>query len=170
MTRRPTKKRTRTAVLIGTLLATLAGPVFAGDAVLFIGQNDFQDTSDARTTFGLELHSDPLWQIGAADISIGGTIVGHENGDHFIGAGVSAILPLGQKWFAEGSFMPGLYNPVDSTTDLGNSLEFRTMIGVGRWLNGRNAISLGLTHKSNGGLSDQNPGVNALSLRYRFGF
>ena len=50
-------------------------------------------------------------------------------------------------------------------TDLGNTLEFRTAMDIGRELSNGSRISLGISHISNAGIDDINPGMDAISLR-----
>lgn len=138
----------------------------SGDFVVGVGPTDFDD--DDVAVFELEYHSKPIWNIGRTDISVSGAVVVGSEGNFFVGGGVSAQRPLSNDWFIEASFAPGYYEDGGPTTDLGNDLEFRTLIGVGRSLANGTKLSVGLSHISNGGLGDNNPGVNAVTLRFRF--
>ena len=151
-------------VFVATLVATRAAS--AGDFVLGIGPTDFDDSNVSIVE--LEYHTDPILRFGGADISVAGTLIGHDNGDFFVGFGVSALRSLSNNWFLEASFMPGFFESSEIATDLGSELQFRSLIGIGRTLPNGTRVSLGLSHKSNAGLGSINPGVNALSLRIRF--
>jgi hypothetical protein len=138
----------------------------AGDFVVGLGAADFDDT--AITAFELEYHTDPIWRFRVADVSVAGAAVVYDEGNFFVGVGVSAIRNLKNNWFIEASFMPGYYDSNGPETELGNDLEFRSMIGLGREFSKGVRMSVGLSHISNGGLGDSNPGANALTLRFRF--
>ena len=152
-----------TLVWIGVVFSSCA---FAGDFVVGAGPTDFDDIDVA--IIELEYHTDPIWEVAGADISIAGTLIGSDNGDFFVGAGVSAVRPFSKNWFIEASFMPGYFDNADEETDLGNDLEFRSLIGIGRTLSNGIGVSLAISHKSNASLGSSNPGVNALTLRFRF--
>ena len=146
-----------------TLIASTAS---AGDFVVGLGQTDFDMGNISVVEF--EYHTDPVWQFAGADVSVMGVVTGHDNGDFFVGGGFSTVYPLKNDWFIEASFAPGYYGNAEDATDLGNDLEFRTLFGLGRTLSNGNKVSLALSHKSNAGLGDSNPGVNAFTLRFRF--
>jgi len=153
-------------LFLGLAMTVVSSAAAAGDFVLGVGPTDFDDED---VFFGeIEYHFDPLWQVAGADVSISGTLIGSDNGDFFIGAGVSAVRPFSNNWFIEASFTPGYYDNGDAATDLGNDLEFRSLIGVGRTLSSGVGVSLAVSHISNASLGDSNPGVNALTLRFRF--
>ena len=150
-------------------LLTYLTPAYAGEFVVGIGTNDFNDNSDAQLE--IEILSDPFTEIWGADISYGGVLVRDNAGDTFVGVGLSAIRPIGDgPWFVEGGFFPGIFDEGTDETDLGNPLEFRTVIGVGRAITERTKLSIGLSHLSNGGLADSNPGVNKFTVRLRQSF
>lgn len=157
---------TPSRTLFALLLTCFASTASAGDFVIGVGAADFSQTS--VPTIELEYHSDPVWRFAGADISVSGTIVADDNSDVFVGLGLSALRPLRNDWFVEASFTPGYFRNSDPATDLGNDLEFRTLIGLGRKLSNGKRVSLGLSHKSNAGIGNSNPGVNALTLRVRF--
>ena len=150
-------------------LPPLAAP--AADAVIGLGYSDFSDDAAENSAIvELELHSDPLWHFAGADWSVAGAVVAHAEGDLFIGAGPAAIWPLRNRWFIEASVMPGYFEDAGGANSLGSDFEIRSLLGVGRQISDRLSLSLAVTHKSNAGASDRNPGVNAVSLRSRWSF
>lgn len=156
------------------LAAILVLPPFAaaaGEAVIGLGYSDFSsDRGEDSVILELELHSDPLWHFAGADWSVAGAALAHSEGDYFLGVGPAAVWNLRDRWFIEASVMPGYYNAAEPGNDLGNDFEIRSLLGVGRRINDKLAISLAATHKSNAGTGDHNPGVNSLSLRTRWSF
>ena len=146
-------------------LAVLATPSGAADWVLGPGSSDFDAGSEAAVA--VEVHGRPLWSLGGVEIGGAAGVVADGDGSVWIGAGLSALLDLGPRWFVEASVMPGVYDEGSAATDLGHGIEFRSLIGVGYTLNAATRLSLGFDHKSNAGLGARNPGVNTLSLRLR---
>lgn len=156
---------------LAAMVAFLPVAAPAGDVVVGLGYSDFSsDRADNSAILDLELHSDPIWHFAGADWSIAGAVVAHAEGDVFVGAGPAALWPLRNRWFIEASVMPGYFNAADTANDLGSDFEIRSLLGVGRQISDRMSLSLGITHKSNAGASDRNPGVNAVSLRTRWSF
>ncbi|MEI4485552.1 acyloxyacyl hydrolase [Frigidibacter sp. MR17.14] len=153
------------SLAVATVLA--AGHAQAADVVIGLGALDYKN--EEATVLSFELHSAPMWQLGAVQFGLGLGAFYSDEDSAFAGAGVTMMIPMGQSWFIEGSFMPGFYNDGGYSTDLGDELEFRTVLGVGYRI-GQGAVSLAASHVSNADLADENPGVNGLSLRYRIGF
>ncbi|MCT8328465.1 acyloxyacyl hydrolase [Albidovulum sediminis] len=162
------------ALLRPALIAlALAGPIpaAAADLVFGLGYSDFNEPAASNSAIlELEVHSRPRWHFAGADWSIAAAIVAHSEGDLFIGGGPAALWPLRDRWFVEASVMPGYFRDSGDGNDLGSNFEIRSLVGIGRRLNDTTAISLALTHKSNAGTSERNPGVNAVSLRLRRSF
>lgn len=149
----------------------IATPVASQQLVVGLGYADFSDGAGNDTVeLDIEYHFDPFRDFGRWTLTAGGVLTVDQEGDAFLGAGISSVYDFNEKWFAEFSFMPGLYTDGDRRNDLGNTLEFRSLLAVGRKVTDTAAISLALQHKSNGGLGDDNPGVNTLSLRYHYNF
>lgn len=158
--------------LVSTVTAALlTTQVSAQQFIVGLGYADFADGGAIdNVELNLEYHHTPFRVIGKWTLAAGGVVTIDREGDAFIGAGLSGAYRFDEVWFAEFSFMPGLYADGNRRNALGNTLEFRTLIAIGRELTERTALSLALQHKSNGGLSDSNPGVNTVSLRYHYKF
>jgi hypothetical protein len=87
------------------------------------------------------------------------------DGGFWGGAGVLLDLYFGRRVVLTGSFAPGVYSN-GSGKDLGYPLEFRSQIELGYRFDDRSRLSLALSHLSNAGLGDTNPGTEILSLYY----
>ena len=98
----------------------------------------------------------------SGNIAVAGRIDG--DGDAFAGAGVAGRYRFDGGFFIEGSFMPGLYR--DGDTDLGGALQFRSLLGAGYEINDDFSISLSYDHMSNGSTQSDNPGSDAVMLRF----
>ena len=98
----------------------------------------------------------------SGNIAVAGRIDG--DGDGFAGAGVAGRYRFDGGFFIEGSFMPGMYR--DGDTDLGGALQFRSLLGAGYEINDDFSISLSYDHMSNGSTQGDNPGSDAVMLRF----
>lgn len=93
----------------------------------------------------------------------------------FLGAEVtsdSAIYGLGglyvdwglaPHWYVTPSIGAGLYHE-GSGKDLGNGIEFRSQLEIAYEFETRHRLAAGISHISNAGLGDDNPGTEILSL------
>ncbi len=115
-------------------------------------------------------HHKPFHQATRFSVGWGTALSLHENGDFHIGLGVVGLYALNERWFVEGSVMPGYFNPSIDLNDLGGDFQIRSLLGLGYALDNGNSVSLAITHKSNASTNDDNPGVNAVLLRYHLGF
>lgn len=153
-----------------TLLASTSG-AWAADWVLALGSSNFNDnTADNSAITSTELHSNPFFNRNRFSTSYMGVITAHSSGDVFVGVGLSALLGFNTHWFIEGSIAPGYFNESSPGNDLGSAFEFRSIIGVGYALESGDRISIAVTHKSNAGTANRNPGVDSVLLRYRHSF
>ena len=153
--------------------ATLSGLHSArAEAWIFgVGINDFTELETKDRAIGsVEYQTDPVTRIWGADMSLAVAATVHASRDVWAGAGLAALYPLRNRWFVEGSVMPGFYFHEEPSTDIGKRFEIRTLLGMGRQINDKTALSVAITHKSNAGTSDVNPGVNALLVRLRYEF
>jgi len=91
-------------------------------------------------------------------------------GDIHIGIGLIGIYDFANRWFVEGSVMPGYFSEGVDRNDLGGEFQIRSLLGVGYTLDNGNKVSLAITHKSNASTQDDNPGVNSALLRYHYAF
>lgn len=79
--------------------------------------------------------------------------------------GVLADFDLGSRWV----FTPGAgFGPFDagSGKDLGNPVQFRTQVEFARRFAGDDRFILALSHISNAGLGEINPGTEVFSIYY----
>lgn len=139
--------------------------VLGGDLSWFGGSGP-----DAVPGVTLEFHGAPEWSLGRVDAGLGVAGSLDDRGGAWVGAGVSALAPVMDDLYVEASLMPGYYSAGSSATDLGHRLQFRSLVGLGYIIDRDMSVSLALSHKSNAGLSDDNPGANTLSVRFRRSF
>lgn len=158
--------RARFALALAPFLS-LAAPLAAQEFVGGFGIADFHNSTAESGAF---VSGDYLgardWSLFGFEAGLGATVQVHQEGDIFLGVGLQAQRELRSGWFIEASLMPGLFEEGTTANDLGSTLEFRSLIGVGRELRNGNRVSVALSHISNASIGDRNPGLNALSLRY----
>ena len=147
-------------------------PVYtiAQEITLGLGATDFRDDGEDSAIFEFEYRHRPFFERRRFSTAIGATASVTGKGDLFVGAGIWNRFQFENGVFIESSFMPGLSNAGTTNNDLGSTLEFRSLLGVGYKFDNARAISAGLAHKSNAGLGDDNPGLNTLSIRYHISF
>jgi len=151
--------------------ALAAGPAVGGTVIVGVGGDDVLDeTSTQSVAVDLEYHFDPFVERRSFRLSPALALQYDGDGDLWVGGGVGLERDLKGAWFLEGSLMGGYYDAATGGTPLGNDLIFRTLVGVGRHLDARRAISLSIDHKSNRDLGRTNPGSETLLFRYRLEF
>lgn len=157
------------SILLAASLALAPLPAMPADLVFSIGAADFSANGSDDTGFlTAEHYSDPIWRFLGADWSLGVAAMADFEGDLYVAVGPAAMWSLQNDWFVEASIMPGYYHSNDDNQSLGNDFEIRNLIGVGRKVSDRLAVSVAISHTSNADVGDSNPGMNALSLRARW--
>lgn len=127
----------------------------------------FSDVAFQDDTITQELYAtrDLPQRYGAVQPTIGISATGTK--DIWLGAGLkwTTERTLPAPLFVEASLMPGLYLQGDGP-DLGLPLEFRGALGLGYRFAGGATVTLLADHRSNGDLSDLNPGLETYGLRF----
>ncbi len=158
----------RAGLLAGAIGAVLglamATPAMADDPSFVsggIGWYDFDDDKDAADLRLEYRHGDKLLDIVKpwAGLSI------NSDGGAFTGIGILMDIYFGNRIVVTPSFGPGLYHRGGSK-DLGHILEFRSQIEAGWRFDDRSRVSLALSHLSNAGIGDINPGTEIITLYY----
>ncbi|MES0864029.1 acyloxyacyl hydrolase [Ruegeria sp. SCPT10] len=158
--------------LFASLIAFATPAVAQAQTVIFgAGYADYSDSASVdQGIVSLEYQHRPFHQATRFSATWGAALSVDEDGDTHIGAGLVGIYNLNDRWFLEGSVMPGYYNEGNDLNDLGGNFQIRSLLGLGYTLNGGNKVSVAITHKSNASTEEFNPGVNAVLVRYHLGF
>jgi hypothetical protein len=144
---------------------------FGQAVVLEVFKSDVGDMADFQPTgAALEYQARPLGSWGKLSYGLGARVSADDGESLWLGGGLYAEAPVSESWLAEATLMPGYYDPGSTDFDLGSDLEFQSSLGVGYRLNPVTRLSFALTHLSNGGTAERNPGRNALALRLRHSF
>ena len=83
------------------------------------------------------------------------------NGANFVYADLRHDFYLSDRWLLIPSFGMGIFRD-SSEINLGNDLEFRSGIEVAYQFHNKMRAGIAIFHLSNGGISSQNPGTEAL--------
>ena len=158
--------------LLSAILAFgLAGTTQAQSLILGAGYADFQhEQSQDQGVLSLEYQHTPFWERGRLSARLAAAATLHANGDFHLGAGVAGEYALDRNWFIEASVLPGVYFEGEDSNTLGSRFEVRSLFGVGYRFDNGDALSLAITHKSNASISEFNPGVNSILLRFHRSF
>jgi hypothetical protein len=133
-----------------------AGPL----VVLSAGQFNIEDPSEGPTGGGLEYRWAPLdrWKLIPG---VGFTLA--EGGVAYGYAALHYDFHLGRSWFLTPVVGAGLFRN-GGDVDLGHSVQFKSGIELSARVAERYRVGLLFYHLSNGGLSDDNPGVEVLEV------
>ena len=144
----------------------LAGQVRADDPDFIsfgAGWFDFNRQKDPGAELRLEYRSDyKLWYF-KPFVSAGLATTNH----NFIGAGILMDIYFGRRVVVTPSFAPHYYfGNDDDGLDMGHEIEFRSQLEVAYRFDNRSRLGLAISHYSNAGLGEKNPGTETLSLYY----
>ncbi len=139
-------------------------PAYADDIDrLSLGIGAF-DAFDSERTADFRVEYRPgtsiVWELRpflGAEVTGDGAIYG--------AAGFLYDYNMGNQWFLTPSIAGGLYSD-GSGKDMGSAIEFRSQIELGYQLENSSRISAALSHTSNWGINDTNPGAETLGLYY----
>ncbi len=135
-----------------------------------IGYYDvFDNVGDSAADFRLEFRPDLRFLINTPTFQLKPFIAGQATSDGGL-FGLGGILLdtfIGDRWVITPSFGAGAYSNGDGG-DLGNTIQFRSQIEGGYRFRNKSRLALALSHISNAGLGDDNPGVEIVTLYYHF--
>lgn len=146
----------------------ISGPALAEDPDFLViggGWYDFNDDQDAAD-FRVEYRS---------DYKIAGFLkpwVGIEGTSEQAVYGLGGLLMdiyFGRRWVLTPSFGAGLYAD-GSGKDLGSTIEFRSQLEFGYRFDDWSRLSVAVSHISNAGLDDNNPGTEIATIYYHIPF
>lgn len=91
-------------------------------------------------------------------------------GSVWAGGGLLYDWNFKPNWYFTPSFGVGLYNHAGDDEDLDHPIQFRSQLEVSYEFKNKNRLGLSLSHLSNAGLGDDNPGTEVLSLSWSLPF
>ncbi len=83
--------------------------------------------------------------------------------------GILVDLYFGRRWVFTPSFGAGAYSDGNGK-DLGHTVEFRSQLEFGYRFDDRSRLSMAVSHISNAGLGDSNPGTEIATIYYHIPF
>ena len=128
-----------------------------------VGYYDVFDNDDEAADFRLEYRSGTklFWEI-KPWVGLEAT----NDGSIFAGGGVFADFTVAPNIYLTPLVGVALYGEGDSNKDLGSVLEFKTQIEAGYEFDNGNKLGVALSHISNAGIDDDNPGTEVLGVYY----
>lgn len=160
----------KTLIILAFTLAA-ASAAQAQSVVFGAGYADYSNSNgEDQTVFSLEYQHRPFHEATRFSATWGAALTVDTDGDTHLGAGLVGLYSFADRWFVEGSVMPGYYNESNAQNDLGGSFQIRSLIGLGYTLDSGNKLSVAVTHISNASTQDDNPGVNSVFVRYHYAF
>lgn len=98
-----------------------------------------------------------------------GGVMGTSDGAAHGYVGVLVDIYFGRRIVVTPSFAPGFYEE-GSGLDLGHEVEFRSQIEFAYRFDDRSRLGVAVSHMSNAGLGDSNPGTESAMLYYSIPF
>lgn len=158
--------------LVFMAFALMAATTAQAQSIVFgAGYADFSHSeAEDQAIVSLEYQHRSFYEATRFSATWGAALSVDTDGDTHVGAGLIGLYTFADRWFVEGSVMPGYYSESNERNDLGGSFQIRSLLGLGYTLESGNKLSVAITHKSNASTQEDNPGVNALLLRYHYAF
>ena len=129
------------------------------------GYCDFNRRKDTAADFRLEYrHGEKLWLFkpwAGLELTADGAVYGL--------AGLLVDVYFGRRLVVTPSFGAGLYHNGNGK-DLGNQVEFRSQVELAWRFNDQSRLSIAISHISNAGIANRNPGAELLNVYYSIPF
>lgn len=126
-----------------------------------VGAFDFTDSDHRSAQFELQYRSGLKLWIFQPMAGVSATT----DASAYVYAGVSVDVFFGNRFVLRPSFAPGLYHEGNGK-DLGGVLEFRSALEAAYRFDDRSRLGIEISHRSNAGIYDDNPGEETLMLFY----
>lgn len=155
-------------------LLTLQGALAADPSYvsLGVGYYDLFEQDEEAAEFRLEYRPGYKFWIYQPYVSLKGFggIAATSSGSFFAGLGPVIEVALSDRVVLSGSVAPFAYVQGGADKDLGYPLEFRSQAEIAYQFENLSRLGVAISHYSNAGLGDDNPGVETISVYYSFAF
>lgn len=157
----------RKALLCAALVGS-AGSAAADEWVIGLGGSDLFDEVRAEAVAGvLSYHTDPFIERRWGSISWMATLQFDTTDNYFAGLGAFLYRPFGDsRIFFEGSLAVGGYHQGTFVGKQADDLLFKSSIGIGYRFEDESRISLTIDHLLDKKFTFDNPGKEAVFVRY----
>lgn len=158
-------KKFAVAVVLGVVVAAGVARADDPDFISFgTGWFDFNRQKDQGAEFRVEYRSD--YKIPYIQAKPFAALAGSTSGHGFVGAGILWDVYFGNRFVVTPSFAPHLWEGDDKRLDMGHTIEFRSQLEFAYRFDNRSRLGLAISHYSNAGLGDKNPGTETLTVYY----
>ncbi|GGK72484.1 acyloxyacyl hydrolase [Amphritea balenae] len=123
----------------------------------------FEVTKEEVTQYGIEYRGAPRDSFYNIRPAVG--IEVNDDGGYWVYGGIRYDFNLNNDWDLTPHAAVSWYEAGDSN-DLGGELQFRSGLDLSFRLNELSRIGLGVTHLSNAGANEKNPGANSVFITY----
>jgi lipid A 3-O-deacylase len=150
--------------LVALLLAMVSPPAKAQDPSFLTfgaGAFDFMEGDHRAAQVDLQYRSGLKLWIFQPMVGVSATT----DAAGYIYAGLSVDIFFGNRFVLRPSFAPGLFYEGNGK-DLGGVLEFRSAVEAAYRFDDRSRLGIEISHRSNAGFYDDNPGEETLMLFY----
>lgn len=150
-----------------TFAATASFNTHADTLGLAIGSYDVNG-SDSAADFRLDYEYDSSVWLENLKPWLGAEAT--TEGSLWLGGGLLYDWQFADTWHLKPGIGAGYYSRGSSDLDLAHPLEFRSQLEIAKDLNQQNSLGLAISHLSNAGLGDRNPGVEAVNIYWHYKF
>ena len=154
-------------VLLFMLFAVSAQARDGGMLSLGIGVFDVDGSADA-TDFRLEYRYGTSFLLDNLKPWAGIEVT--SDSSVWVGGGLLYDWALGNQWHLVPSIGVGLYDRGSSALDLGHVIEFRSQLELAYAFTNQHRLALAISHLSNAGLDNENPGTEVVTLYWQLPF
>lgn len=154
--------------LAATAVFALSGPARADDPDFLsfgAGWFDWNRQKDQSAEFRLEYRSDKKFWVFKP---LAGLMATSDSAIYaFAGVGIDVFF--GRRVVLTPSFAPGVYLD-NGGYDLGHEIEFRSQLEIAYRFDDRSRLGVAISHMSNAGIGDKNPGTESAIVYYSIPF
>ena len=151
------------AIFFMALLESKTVESYEPDFLAFsTGWFDFNRQKDQGGEFRLEYKSDYKF----LNFKPFASLAAVSNGMTFLGAGFLMDVYFGRRLVVTPSFAPTWWRGKTTDLDLGHRIEFRSQLEFAYRFDDRSRLGVSISHYSNAGLGDDNPGTESFMVNY----
>lgn len=146
------------------LLCFSAQPVYANEGDLVSFAIGYYDVFDDEGALDLRLEYRPNSIVFIENLKPWAGLEVTSDTSIWAGAGLLYDIHLAEEWYLTPSAGVGFYAQGSSDTDLDNAFQFRTQLELAYEFEDTGRMGLSISHISNAGLGDKNPGTEVIGL------
>jgi len=151
-------------LLASAALSCLISPAAANEGDLISFSLGYFDAFDDNGAMDMRLEYRPNSVVFIENLKPWAGLELTSDSSIWIGGGLLYDWNFKDNWYLTPSVGAGLYAQGSSDKDLGSVLEFRSQLEISYEFENTSRMALGVSHISNGGFADENPGAEVVGL------